>query len=201
MTPSNGWWSVVSCEFECISFSTWTRLVRSIEERMTIPRSSMSWTVSSLQEYQSTTRSRLSFVTESRSTPRSRSSARTASGDWDEVTTNPLPPDLSPSAKNVSANRSFSWPGGPCKTTLEPTGRPPPTIASNPGMPVPSRAMGSSLQWTGQAGAECEVRVRADRVSEGRLEDAFRGIRSQSLRADDPEGPVDGRDELQDAVQ
>src|SRR5881398_3619259 len=57
------------------------RLVRSIEERMTIPRSSVSWTVSSLHEYQSTTRSRFSFVTESRFTPSSRRSAMPASGE------------------------------------------------------------------------------------------------------------------------
>src|SRR5437870_9418501 len=167
------------------------RLVRSIEDRMTIPCSSMSWTVSSLHEYQSTIRSRFSFATESRFTPRSRSSARTASGDWDAVTTNPLPPDLSPSAKNVSANWSFSWPGGPWRTTLEPTGRPPPTIASNPGTPVGSRGMVSFLQRTRQAGAECEVRVRTDRISECRLVVALRGIRSQSLRADVSDVPVD----------
>src|SRR5213593_3171856 len=177
------------------------RLVRSIEDRMTIPCSSMSWTVSSLHEYQSTIRSRFSFVTESRFTPRSRSSARTASGDWDAVTTRPVPPDLSPSAKNVSAKRSFSWPGGPCRTTLEPTGKPPWTIASNPGMPVPSRAVGSSLQGTGQTGAECEVRVRADRVSECRLEDSLRGIRSQSLGADVPQVPMNSCDEFAETVQ
>src|SRR5881296_4176840 len=177
------------------------RLVRSIEDRMTIPCSSMSWTVSSLHEYQSMTRSRFSFVTESRFTPSSRSSAMTASGDCEAVTTRALPPARSPSARNVSAKRSFSWPGGPWRTTLEPTGRPPPTIASNPGTPVGSRGVESFLQRTRQAGAECEVRVRADRISECRLEDALRGIRSQSLRADVPEVPVDGGDELPESVQ
>src|SRR5881397_4151033 len=177
------------------------RLVKSIEDRMTIPCSSMSWTVSSLHEYQSTIRSRFSFVTESRFTPRARSSARTASGDWDAVTTNPLPPDLSPSAKNVSANWSFSWPGGPCRTTLEPTGRPPPTIASNPGTPVGSRGMESSLQRTSQAATECEVRMGADRVSKRRLEDALRRVRAEPLGADVPEVAMDRRDEFPESVQ
>src|SRR5205823_10428298 len=63
------------------------RFVRSTEERTTMPCSSTSLTVSSLQEYQSTTRRRPSFVTASRSTPRLRSSARVESGDWDEMTT------------------------------------------------------------------------------------------------------------------
>src|SRR5436309_8461996 len=177
------------------------RLVKSIEDRMTIPCSSMSWTVSSLHEYQSTIRSRFSFVTESRFTPRARSSARTASGDWDAVTTNPLPPDLSPSAKNVSANWSFSWPGGPCRTTLEPTGRPPWTIASNPGMPVGSRDVGSSLQRTSQAATECEVRIGADRVSERCLEDPLRRARPEPLGADVPKVPMDRRDEFPESVQ
>src|SRR6266571_5201526 len=176
------------------------RLVRSIEERITIPRSSMSCTVSSLQEYQSTTRSRFSFVTESRFTPSSRSSAMTASGDCEEVTTKPLPPDLRPSARNVSAKRSFSWPGGPCRTTLEPTGRPPWTIASNPGTPVESRGMESSLQGTGQAAAECEVGMCANRVSERRLEHSLRRVRPQPLRAYIPEVPMDCRDEFPEPV-
>src|SRR2546422_5948621 len=177
------------------------RLVRSIEERMTIPRSSVSWTVSSLHEYQSTTRSRCSFVTESRFTPSSRRSAMTASGDCEEVTTNPLPPDLRPSARNMSAKRSFSWPGGPWRTTLEPTGSPPWTIASNPGTPVGSRGMESSLQRTSQAAAECEVRVGADRVSERRLEDSLRRVGPEPLGADVPEIPMDRRDEFPESVQ
>src|SRR5881397_3628590 len=141
------------------------RLVRSIEDRMTIPRSSMSWTVSSLHEYQSMTRSRFSFVTESRFT------------------------------------RSFSWPGGPCRTTLEPTGRPPWTIASNPGTPVGSRGMESSLQRTSQAATECEVRMGGDRVSERGLEDPLRRGRPESLGADVPEIPMDRRDEFPESVQ
>src|SRR6266581_4174905 len=177
------------------------RLVRSIEERITIPRSSMSCTVSSLHEYQSTTRSRFSFVTESRFTPSSRSSAMTASDDCEAVTTIPLPPDLRPSARNVSANPSFSWPGGPCRTTLEPTGRPPWTIASNPGTPVGSRGMDSSLQRTSQAAAEREVWIGADRVSERRLEDSLRRIRTEPLGADVPQISMDRGDEFPEPVQ
>src|SRR2546426_8092054 len=168
---------------------------------MTIPRSSVSWTVSSLHEYQSTTRSRCSFVTESRFTPSSRRSAMTASGDCEEVTTNPLPPDLRPSARKMSAKRSFSWPGGPCRTTLEPTGRPPWTIASNPGTPVGSRGMESSLQRTGQAAAEREVRMGADRISERRLEHSLRRVRPEPLGADVPEIRMDRRDEFPESVQ
>src|SRR2546422_5725792 len=168
---------------------------------MTIPRSSMSWTVSSLHEYQSMTRSRFSFVTESRFTPSSRSSAMTASGDCEEVTTNPLPPDLRPSARKVSAKRSFSWPGGPCRTTLEPTGRPPWTIASNPGTPVGSRGMESSLQRTGQAAAEREVRMGADRISERGLEHSLRRVGPEPLGTDIPEIPMDRRDEFPESVQ
>src|SRR5436309_9740931 len=177
------------------------RLVRSIEERMTIPRSSVSWTVSSLHEYQSTTRSRFSFVTESRFTPSSRRSAMTASGDCEEVTTNALPPDLRPSARNVSAKRSFSWPGGPWRTTLEPTGSPPWTMASKPSMPVASRVMRSRFQGSGEAATDGEVRIHAHGVPQGRLEDALRGVRSQALGADGPEVSVDLGDELSEIVQ
>src|SRR5207245_5601845 len=97
--------------------------------------------------------------------------------------------------------RSCSWPGGPWRTTLEPIGRPPWTIASNPGTPVGSRGVESLLQRTRQAGSEREIGMSADRVSKCRLEDSFRGIRSQSLRADVPEVPMDSRDEFPEAVQ
>src|SRR5206468_7909936 len=177
------------------------RFVRSMEERITMPSSSMSRIVSSLQEYQSTILRRFSVVTASRSTPSPRRSATTASGDWLETTTNPLPPDLRPSARNVSAKRSFSWPGGPWRTTLEPTGRPPWTIASNPGTPVGSRGIESSLQRTGQAAAEREVRMGADRVSERRLEDSLRRVGPEPLGADVPEVAMDRRDEFPESVQ
>src|SRR5207244_8238899 len=49
--------------------------------------------------------------------------------------------------------------------------------------------------------AEREVGMSADRVSKCRLEDSFRGIRSQSLRAYVPEVPTDSRDEFPEAVQ
>src|SRR3989475_11240954 len=168
---------------------------------MTLPRSSMSWTVSSLHEYQSTARSRFSFVTESRFTPSSCSSAMTASGDCEEVTTNALPPDLRPSARNMSAKRSFSWPGGPWRTTLEPTGSPPWTSASNPGTRGGSRGIESALQRTGQAAAECEVRMGADRVSERRLEDSLCRVGPEPLGADVPEVAMDRRDESPESVQ
>src|SRR2546427_4395419 len=177
------------------------RLVRSIEERMMIPRSSVSWTVSSLHEYQSTPRSRFSFVTESRFTPSSRSSAMTVSGDSDEVTTNPLPPDLRPSARNMSAKRSFSWPGGPWRTTLEPTGSPPWTSASNPGTRGGSPGMKSPLERTSQAASECEVRMGGDRVAERRLKDSLRRFRPEPLRAYVPEVAMDRRDEFPESVQ
>src|SRR5207249_382229 len=154
-----------------------------------------------LHEYQSTIRSRFSFVTESRSTPRLRSSATTASGDCEAVIIRALPPARRPSARNVSAKRSFSWPGGPWRTTLEPTGRPPWTIASNPGIPVASRGVGSFLQRTTQAAAQREVRVRADRLPECGLEDPFRRVRAEPLGAYTPEIPVDRRDEFPQAVQ
>src|SRR5207249_299683 len=154
-----------------------------------------------LHEYQSTIRSRFSFVTESRSTPRLRSSATTASGDCEAVTTRALPPARRPSARNVSAKRSFSWPGGPWRTTLEPTGRPPWTIASNPGIPVASRGVESFLQRTSQAAAQREVRMCTDRVPEGGLEDSFRRVRAEPLGAHAPEIPMDRRDEFPQTVQ
>ena len=124
------------------------RFVRSIEDRKTSPRSSTSWTGSSLQEYQSTIRRRFSFVTASRSTPRFRSSSRTESGECEEMTMRPHAPVLRPSARKVSANRSFSWPGGPWRRTLEPSGRPPWTISSKPSTPVDCRGTYRRLrQW------------------------------------------------------
>src|SRR5213596_1636797 len=177
------------------------RFVRSMEERITMPSSSMSRIVSSLQEYQSTILRRFSVVTASRSTPSPRRSATTASGDWLETTTSPLPPDFRPSARNVSAKRSFSWPGGPWRTTLEPTGRPPWTIVSNPGIPVASRGVESFLQRTSQTAAQREVRMRTDRVPEGGLEDSFRRVRAEPLGAHAPEIPMDRRDEFPQTVQ
>src|SRR6266480_949392 len=163
------------------------RFVRSIEDRITMPSSSMSRIVSSLQEYQSTILRRFSAVTASRFTPSPRRSATTASGDWLETTTSPLPPDLRPSARNVRAKRSFSWPGGPWRMTLDPTGRPPWTMASKPSMPVASRVMRSRFQGPGEAATDGEVRIHAHGVPQGRLEDALRGVRSQALGADGPE--------------
>src|SRR3989442_9346593 len=177
------------------------RLVRSVQERMTIPRSWMSCTVSSLHEYQSTTRSRFSFVTDSIFTPSSRSSAMTASGDCEAVTTSPLPPDLRPSARNVSAKRSFSCPGGPWMMTLDPTGRPPWTMASKPSMPVAIRVMRSRFQGSGEAATDGEVRIHAHGVPQGRLEHALRGVRSQALGADGPEVSVDLGNELAQIIQ
>src|SRR5216117_210820 len=177
------------------------RFVRSIEERITMPSSSMSRIVSSLQEYQSTMLRRFSAVTASRSTPSPRRSATTASGDWLETTTSPLPPDLRPSARNVSAKRSFSWPGGPWRMTLDPTGRPPWTMASKPSMPVASRVMRSRFQGPGEATTDGEVRIHAQGVPQGRLEDALRGVRSQALGADGPEVSVNLGDELSEIVQ
>src|SRR3989475_6597126 len=84
---------------------------------------------------------------------------------------------------------------------LEPTGRPPWTIASNPGMPVGSREMESSLQRTSQAATECEVRIGADCVSKGRLEASLRRVRPEPLRAYVPEIPMDRRDEFPESVQ
>src|SRR5256712_10968796 len=84
---------------------------------------------------------------------------------------------------------------------LEPTGRPPWTIASNPGMPVGSRGVESSLQRTSQAATECEVRIGADRVAERCLEDPLRRGRPESLGADVPEVPMDRRDEFPESVQ
>src|SRR6266700_3380605 len=176
------------------------RFVRSIEERTTAPRSSTSSTGSSLQEYQSTTRMRFSFVTASRFTPNSRSSARTASGDCDEIKTSPLPPAFRPSARNVSANCNFSWPGGPCSRTLEPSGSPPWTIASNPSMPVAIRVVGSPLEGAAQSAPHRQVGVGADRISESALEHAFRSTRAKALRADGPEIPMHRRDELAQTV-
>src|SRR5437667_86715 len=141
------------------------RFVRSIEERTTMPRSSTSVTVSSLQEYQSTIRSRFSCVTASTSTPRPRRSERAASGDCDEIRMSPLAPDFRPSARNVRAKRNFSWPGGPCSTTLEPAGRPPWTMASNPEMPVASRAMRITIP---EAGSGRSGRPGRDRGSSRR---------------------------------
>src|SRR5437016_3729654 len=166
------------------------RFVRSIEERITMPSSSMSRIVSSLQEYQSTILRRFSAVTASRFTPSPRRSATTVSGDWLETTTSPLPPDLRPSARNVRAKRSFSWPGGPWRMTLDPTGRPPWTMASKPSMPVASRVMRSRFQGPGEAATDGEVRIHAHGVPQGRLEDALRGVRSQALGADGPEVSV-----------
>src|SRR5438445_1881287 len=84
---------------------------------------------------------------------------------------------------------------------LEPTGRPPWTIASNPGMPVGSRGVESSLQRTSQAASECEVRMGGDRVSERRLEDSLRRGRPEPLRAYVPEVAMDRRDEFPQSVQ
>src|SRR2546428_1876952 len=84
---------------------------------------------------------------------------------------------------------------------LEPTGRPPWTIASNPGMPVGSRGVESSLQGTSQAASECEVRMGGDRVSERRLEDSLRRVRPEPLRAYVPEVAMDRRDEFPESVQ
>src|SRR3989475_9601588 len=84
---------------------------------------------------------------------------------------------------------------------LEPTGRPPWTIASNPGMPVGSRGVESSLQRTSQAASECEVRMGGDRVSERRLEDSLRRVRPEPLRAYVPEVAMDRRDEFPESVQ
>src|SRR5437016_3076497 len=166
-----------------------------------MPSSSMSRIVSSLQEYQSTILRRFSAVTASRSTPSPRRSARTASGDWLETTTSPLPPDFRPSARKVRAKRSFSWPGGPWRMTLDPTGRPPWTIASKPSMPVASRVMRSRFQRSGEAATDGEVRIHAHGVPQGRLEDALRGVRSQALGADGPEVSVNLGDELSEIVQ
>src|SRR3989441_4790253 len=125
-----------------------------MEERTTGPRSSVSWTGSSLHEYQSTTRKRFSFTAPSTSTPKARSCAKAASADSDEIATRPLPPAFRPSARKVKAKRSFSWPGGPWRTTLEPIGSPPWTIASNPSMPVRSRSIGSHPRSAVQVDAE-----------------------------------------------
>src|SRR5437879_2512136 len=177
------------------------RFVRSIEERITMPSSSMSRIVSSLQEYQSTILRRFSAVTASRFTPSPRRSATTASGDWLETTTSPLPPDFRPSARNVRAKRSFSWPGGPWRMTLDPTGRPPWIMASKPSMPVASRVMRSRFQGPGEAATDGEVRIHAHGIPQGRLEDALRGVRSQALGADGPEVSVDLGDELAQIIQ
>src|SRR5205823_1838803 len=177
------------------------RFASSTEERMTMPRSSMSLTVSSLQEYQSTMRRRPSFVTASRSTPRVRSSASAESGDWDEMTTTPLAPDFRPCARNVRANWSFSCPGGPWRMTLDPRGRPPWTIPSNPGLPVASRVMRSRFQRSGQATANREVGVDMHRVLERGLEDALRGVGPEALGAHRPEVSMDFRDQLPQVLE
>src|SRR6266508_2056078 len=176
------------------------RFVRSIEERTTAPRSSTSSTGSSLHEYQSTTRRRFSFVIASRFTPRSRNSARTASGDCDAVTTSPLPPAFRPSARKVSAKRNFSWPGGPCSRMLDPSGSPPWTIASNPSMPVASRVVRSPLEGAAQAAPQRQVGMGADRVPEGPFESGSRRARPEALRAHGPEVSVHRRDELPQTV-
>src|SRR5467141_2421447 len=117
------------------------------------------------------------------------------------MTASPLEPVFRPSARKVKAKRSFSWPGGPWSTTVAPTGSPPWTSASNPSMPVASRAMGSRFQGSRQAATDGEVRVDSDGITEGALEDAFRGVRSETLGADGPQIAMDGRDELSKAVQ
>src|SRR5919198_1667698 len=177
------------------------RFVRSIDERWTMPRSSTSLTVSSLQDHQSTTRSRPSFITASRSTPRVRSWARAESGDWDEMTRTPLAPALRPSARNVRANWSFSWPEGPWRMTLDPAGRPPWTIPSNPSMPVASRTMGSLFQGSCQAASDGEVGVPAHRLLERGLEDALRGVGPEALGADRPKVSVDVRHEFPEIIE
>src|SRR5712691_7753652 len=68
-------------------------------------------------------------------------------------------------------------------------------------MPVASRAMGSRFQGSRQAATDGEVRIDSDGISEGALEDTFRGVRAEALRADGPEIAMDGRDELAKAVQ
>src|SRR5204863_9317654 len=112
-----------------------------------------------------------------------------------------LRPDLRPAARNVGAQRGSSRPGGPCRTTIDPTGRPPWTMASNPSLPVGSRVMRSRFHGPGEAATDGEVRIHAHGVPQGRLEDALRGVRSQALGADGPEVSVNLGDELSEIVQ
>src|SRR5256886_10842461 len=84
---------------------------------------------------------------------------------------------------------------------LEPTGRPPWTIASNPGMPVGSRGVGSSLQRTSQAATKCELRNAADPVPDPCLEASLRRARPGPRGAGVPKVPRARRDEFPESVQ
>src|SRR5437016_540371 len=165
-----------------------------------MPRSSTSVTVSSLQEYQSTIRSRFSRVTASTSTPRPRRSERAASGDCDEIRMSPLAPDFRPSARNVRAKRNFSWPGGPCSTTLEPAGRPPWTWRQIPKCPLPAAPCESRFQRPSQAAAVGQVRIHAHRVAKGGLEHALRRDFAEALGTHGPQVPMDFGDQFTQVV-
>src|SRR5438445_3155719 len=112
---------------------------RSTEHRMTCSRSSTPATFSCLYECQSTTLSRFPATASATFTPSFARDSRYCSGDWDEIATTTASPARSPSARNWRANRSFSVPEGPWRTTLAPPGRPPPTIGSKPSTPVGMR--------------------------------------------------------------